>query len=231
MARKSVKRKLPAKRRAAGKANTAARKTAARAAATRKNRKARTPKPPTPSKISSAAALIRGTASGALSALAERLPWGAREADPIRLLEADHRRFESLLKAGEGTTARAAKTRTKVLDTLTSELNLHELLEEQALYPALAPHAETREIVLEGYQEHHVADLIVGELYDLATSDEQWGPKFKVLKENIEHHIEEEERDMFKKARAVLTREELAALATTMRTLRADARKPKRART
>jgi hypothetical protein len=225
-----AKRNVPIRRAAAGKTRkttTAAPKTAARAVAPRKTRSIRTKKP---TRMASALALVRGTGTGALSALVERLPWGGSEDDPIRLLEADHRRFEALLKAGEETTARAAKTRMKVLDTLTTELNLHELLEEQVLYPALAPHAETRKIVLEGYQEHHVADLIVGELYDLATRDEQWGPKFKVLKENIEHHIEEEEQDMFRKARAVLSREELAALGRKMRALRTETKKPKRAR-
>ena len=80
------------------------------------------------------------------------------------------------------------------------------------LYPALKEHPETRDIVLEGFQEHHVADLVMKELHETAPSDEAWGAKFKVFKENIEHHIGEEEGPMFRGARGVLPRDELTAL-------------------
>jgi hypothetical protein len=102
---------------------------------------------------------------------------------------------------------------------------VHELVEEKVLYPALKPHREAREIVLEGYQEHHVADVLVGELERLAPDDERWGAKFKVLKENIEHHIEEEEGDMFKTARSVLGREQLEAIGLRIEAMKAEHRK------
>ena len=142
------------------------------------------------------------------------------KADAIELLLREHRRFEQLLKEGEETTERARKGRRELLATLTSELNAHELMEEKVLYPALQSHPQAREIVLEGYEEHHVADLIVAELQQVATNDEQWGAKFKVLKENIEHHIQEEEGEMFRTARGLFSREELLALADRMRALR-----------
>ena len=138
------------------------------------------------------------------------------------LLETDHRRFEALLKQGEETTERGVKSRTNLLETLTAELNVHELIEEKILYPALEPHAQAREIVLEGFQEHHVADLLLNELHALARSDEQWGAKFKVLKESIEHHIQEEERQMFRIARAVLGRDELTDLGVRMKALKTE---------
>jgi hemerythrin-like domain-containing protein len=164
---------------------------------------------------------VRGTVAGAVAAVAERLPWGAETPDAIGLLEADHRRMEKLLKEGEETTGRAVSRRTELLDTLTAELNLHELIEEKVLYPALKSHPQARDIVLEGYQEHHVADLIVKELHGLAKDDERWGAKFKVLKENIEHHIEEEEGQMFRTARGVMSREELQELGVRMRAMKA----------
>jgi hemerythrin-like domain-containing protein len=136
--------------------------------------------------------------------------------DAIRLLETDHRRMENLLKKGDETTARGVKARTELLKTLTRELNAHEHIEETVLYPALRSHPEAKDIVLEGYEEHHVADLIVKELHGLARDNEQWGPKFKVLKENIEHHIEEEEDTMFPTARGIFSREELQALGELM---------------
>jgi iron-sulfur cluster repair protein YtfE (RIC family) len=163
-----------------------------------------------------------------VAAVAERLPWASGDVDALRLLESDHRRFEDLFKKGEATTVRAAKSRTELLDTLTAELTLHELLEEKLLYPALKNHPEAAEVVLEGYQEHHVADLIVTELHGVATDDERWAAKFKVLKENIEHHIEEEEADMFPTARAVLSREELDDLGRRMTEMIAEARQEDR---
>ena len=167
-----------------------------------------------------AAGKVRGVVAAAVQKVAGSLPWSPNENDPIALLETDHRRFEDLLKQGGKTTERAVKSRTALLDTITAELKIHELIEESVLYPALKPHAEARDIVLEGFQEHHVADLIVKELHDLARDDERWGAKFKVLKESIEHHIEEEEGEMFPTARQVLSPEELKDLGARMREMK-----------
>lgn len=144
----------------------------------------------------------------------------ARPHDAVKLLEKDHRRFERLMKEGEETTARASKRRRDILGTLAVEIAAHERKEEKVLYPALKRHREARDIVLEGYQEHHVADVLVKELHELATDNEQWGAKFKVLKESLEHHIEEEESQMFPAARQVLTREELRELGVRMRAMK-----------
>jgi hypothetical protein len=144
--------------------------------------------------------------------------------DPIEMLERDHRRLEALFKKGAATTTRGSKVRREVLDALTAELVVHERIEEKVLYPALKRHADARDIVLEGYQEHHVADVIVRELHRMPPTDERWGAKLKVLQENIEHHIEEEEGDMFKTARSVLSRAQLEALGRKMAAMKAEAR-------
>lgn len=199
---------------------TARKKTAARAAATRKRAR---PQPKKPGVIAATATTAKGIVAGAMNAVARRLPLrkgvAARE-DAIELLEREHRRFEQLLKEGEETTERARKRRRELLATLTAELNAHELMEEQVLYPALQSDPRARDIVLEGYEEHHVADVIAAELKNVATDDEQWAAKFKVLKENIEHHIQEEEGEMFRTARGIFSRDELLALADRMREVR-----------
>ncbi len=202
------------------KTKAAKKKVAARSTASRKA----TPAKPR-STIAKVGSIARGVALTAVEAIAKRMPWAKDENDPIRLLEADHRRFEQLFKDGEETTERAIKGRGEVLDALTSGLNVHEAIEEQILYPALRPHAETHNIVLEGIEEHHVADIIIKELHEVRKDNEKWGAKFKVLKENIEHHIQEEERMMFPAARGVLAREELLALGARMRTLKAELEK------
>jgi hypothetical protein len=154
--------------------------------------------------------------AGAVARVGRTVARGAAEPDAVELLEREHRRFEELLKQGEDTTERARAARRELLKTLAAELAAHELMEEKVLYPALQEHAQAREVVLEGFEEHHVADLIVTELHEVATNDEAWGAKFKVLKENLEHHIEEEEGNMFRLARGIFSRDELDLLAVRM---------------
>jgi hypothetical protein len=218
-AKRAAKKKTASKRAASRRQPTKAakKKVAARAAATR-NRKP----PQKKSRLEKAASIARGAAVTAVSAIAQRLPWSKDENDPILLLETDHRRFEQLLEEGEKTTERAAKGRREILRMLKSELTVHEAIEEQIFYPALEPHPEARKTAIEGFEEHHVADGILKELEEVATSNEKWAAKFKVLKENVTHHITEEERMLFPVARGVLDREELLALGARMRALRAE---------
>ena len=176
-----------------------------------------------PSVLSTASTLARGAAAGAVAAVSDAIGTGG-EPDAIDVLEREHRELERLLADGEDTTERAKKTRRDVLDRLTALLTAHEAMEEKVLYPALQSHPQARDIVLEGYEEHHVADLIIAELHEVAADDEAWGAKFKVLKENVEHHIQEEEGEMFRLARGIFSREELRDLAERMKEVRpADA--------
>ena len=144
--------------------------------------------------------------------------------DALEILEREHRRFEELLKQGDDTTERARATRRELLAMLTGDLNAHELMEEKVLYPALQAHPQAREVVLEGFQEHHFADVILKELHEVATNDEAWGAKFAVLKENVQHHIDEEERIMFRLARGIFSPDELRLLAARMQKVRPASR-------
>ena len=136
--------------------------------------------------------------------------------DAIKLLKADHDKVKKLLDELESTTERGVKTRQELFATIKGELTLHEVVEEEIFYPELKSHPKAKEIVLEGYEEHHVVDKLMGELEALSVEDETWGAKAKVMKENIEHHIEEEEGEMFTKARQVFDRSELEDLGTRM---------------
>lgn len=138
----------------------------------------------------------------------------------LTLLKNDHDQLKNYLEQGEHTTGRSIKARDEILDTVTTLLTAHERIEEEILYPALKQHPNAREIVLEGYQEHHVVDVLAGELKGMDEDDERWGAKFKVMKENIEHHIEEEEGEMFDKARRVFSEAELEALGERMERLK-----------
>ncbi len=134
----------------------------------------------------------------------------------IKLLEDDHAAVKRLLAELDSTTERGVKTRQELFPKLETELTVHEVIEEEIFYPALKAHPKAREIVLEGIEEHNVVDTLMGELRDLPVTDETWGAKFKVMMENIEHHIEEEEGEMFPKARAVFDKSELAELGAQM---------------
>ena len=144
--------------------------------------------------------------------------------DAIAMLKEDHDKVKKLLNELETTTERGVKTRAELFSTIKGELTVHEIIEEEIFYPELKAHPKARDIVLEGYQEHHVVDLLMSELESLDVTDETWGPKALVMKENIEHHIEEEEGEMFTKARQVFDRGELADLGERMAARKASAK-------
>jgi hypothetical protein len=136
--------------------------------------------------------------------------------DAIALLKADHDKVKRLLADLETTTERGVKTRSELFATIKGELTLHEIVEEEIFYPELKAHPKAKDIVLEGYEEHHVVDVLMGELEALDVSDETWGAKALVMKENVEHHIEEEEGEMFRQARSVFDAAELDDLGQRM---------------
>ena len=134
----------------------------------------------------------------------------------ITLLTTDHKKMRGLLDDLETTTERGIKTREELFARIKGELIVHEAIEEEIFYPELKAHPKAKDIVLEGYQEHHVVDLLMAELEGLAVDDESWGAKAKVMKENVEHHMEEEEGEMFAKARLVFDAAELEDLGVRM---------------
>jgi hemerythrin-like domain-containing protein len=140
--------------------------------------------------------------------------------DALTMLKEDHDKVKKMLADGESTTERGVKTRTELFARLKEELEIHERIEEEVLYPALKAHPKARELALEGYEEHHVVDNILAELEQTAPDDEEWGAKFKVAKENLEHHIDEEENEMFPAARKAFSRDELQQMGERMAQIR-----------
>jgi hypothetical protein len=141
----------------------------------------------------------------------------------LTLLTEDHEKVKKLLDELEATTERGVKTREELFTKIKRELTVHEIIEEEIFYPALKQHPRAKEIVLEGYEEHDVVDTLMGELSALPYDDEKWGAKAKVMKENIEHHIQEEEGEMFEKARQVFDRAELNDLGEVMEARKQEA--------
>lgn len=135
-----------------------------------------------------------------------------KKADPFSLLKQDHRTVEELFKQLEEGTG----DRNQLFRQLKSELELHTQIEETIFYPALKNDEETRDIVLEAFEEHKGVKTLLQEMDTLSKQDERWDAKLKVLKENVEHHVEEEEGEMFQKAKDVLSEEEQEKLGEQM---------------
>lgn len=144
--------------------------------------------------------------------------------DALKLLKKDHDQVKKLLKDLDDTTDRAIKTRQDLFERLKFSLTVHEQMEEAVLYPALKEHAETKEIVLEAYEEHDVVDTILGELEQTPFDDETWHAKLTVMRENLLHHIQEEEDEMFGQVRRLFDKATLESLGEQMRTIKAQAR-------
>ncbi|MFY9555801.1 MAG: hemerythrin domain-containing protein [Blastocatellia bacterium] len=132
------------------------------------------------------------------------------------LLKEDHKKVADLLEKLEPTTERAVKTRDELFTRLNNELEVHAAIEEQIFYPAIKEAEETRDITLEALEEHRIVKQFLRELSSTPKDSETWTAKLTVLKENIEHHVEEEEGEMFKKARKVLTDKQVEELGARM---------------
>ena len=132
--------------------------------------------------------------------------------DAFTLLKKDHKTVAGLMEKIDATTERALKGREELFTQLKSELDIHAQIEETILYPVLEKADETHDISLEAYEEHKVVKQLLAELAAEPKDAEEWTAKFTVLKENVEHHVEEEEGEMFKKARKVLSEEEIEEL-------------------
>ena len=146
--------------------------------------------------------------------------------DAIVLLKNDHKEirkvFRDFQKAGENATKAKADLVARMIELLT----VHTYIENEIMYPEvrrLLPDLE--DDVLESYEEHHVADVLVMELFALPSTAERFDAKTTVLIENVTHHIEEEEEEWFPKVREGLGRKQLAELGQRM--LDAKAKAPK----
>ncbi len=136
--------------------------------------------------------------------------------DAIELLKRDHKKVSEIFEKLEPTTERGVKTREELFTRLKNELDVHARIEEQIFYPTLKEAEETRDITLEAYEEHAIVKQLLAELEALPKDKEEWGAKLKVLQENVEHHVEEEEGEMFQGARKVLSKEQIEQLGARM---------------
>jgi hemerythrin-like domain-containing protein len=142
--------------------------------------------------------------------------------DVIKLLKEDHDKVKELLSSLAETTARAEKKRTELLSKITEELEVHTQIENEIFYPAFRQAGEKSDdekLFFEAREEHRaVGELVLPDLNKTPTTSEQFSGRAKVLKELVEHHADEEEKEMFPRARKLLSAAELVSLGERMAT-------------
>ncbi|HLT92717.1 MAG TPA: hemerythrin domain-containing protein [Woeseiaceae bacterium] len=137
----------------------------------------------------------------------------------LELLKEDHRKVKELLSELVQTTTRAEKKRQNLLNKIDQELHVHTHIEEEIFYPAFkeADGAEFSKMYFEALEEHRAVDeLVLPDLRKTSPTSEKFSGRAKVLKELIEHHVEEEEKEMFKKAQKAMSKEQLNELGERM---------------
>jgi hemerythrin superfamily protein len=141
------------------------------------------------------------------------------EANAIDMLEGQHREVEDLFAKLEK--ADRGERKQKLFTLIADKLAVHASIEEEAFYPAVKA-KRTEDILLESLEEHLGIKRVLSDLIDLDASDETFDAKAKVLQEQVEHHVEEEEDDLFPKVRKIFDEETLVAIAQQMAMLQEE---------
>ena len=125
--------------------------------------------------------------------------------DAVELLTQQHREVEELFEQFEKLTDRAKVSKKKIADQICNALIMHTTIEEEIFYPATREASqgeeETEDMVDEAVVEHASAKDLIAQIQEMDPDDELYDAKVKVLSEMIEHHVEEEEKEMFPKTR------------------------------
>lgn len=146
----------------------------------------------------------------------------------IDLLKADHERVKVILSQLRESTERGTKKRTELLAKLEMEITIHTKLEEEILYPAFknAGDKEQEEMYYEAKEEHRTVDsLVMPDLKGTDPGTPEFAGRVKVVKELLEHHIEEEETVMFPQANKLLGKDQLNELGQQMEEMKAQYKK------
>lgn len=137
--------------------------------------------------------------------------------DAITELKADHKAVEKLFRQFEKAGERATKTKADLVEKIIEELSVHAEVEEQVFYPAVRSEVpDVADDVLESLEEHHIVKWVLSELVGMDPEAERFGAKVTVLIENVRHHVEEEETEMFPAVRAALGRKRLGEIGDKM---------------
>jgi len=137
----------------------------------------------------------------------------------ITMLKSDHATVKRLLRELDATTERAIKARESLVSQIEREIKMHSQIEEEVFYPAFKAKTENtdaEDLFYEAAEEHHVVDMVLPALKAANPKSHEFAAKAKVLKDLIEHHVREEETQMFARARQLFSDEQLRELGDLM---------------
>jgi hemerythrin-like domain-containing protein len=137
--------------------------------------------------------------------------------DALRMLKDDHEAVEQLFRRFEQAGARAFVEKRSIVDRIIEELSVHAAIEEQVFYPAVrATVRDAEDLGLESLEEHHVVKWVLSELDGMSPDDERFDAKVTVLINNVRHHVDVEEGELFPMVRHELGRKALGDLGEAM---------------
>ena len=131
----------------------------------------------------------------------------------LELLKADHEKVQQLFKKAEDANPERQR---QLFEEIKQELETHTHIEETVFYPAVKEADELKDMVLESLEEHKQVKTLLREMENLTSDSEKFEPKLKVLMENVEHHVQEEEDDMFPMVEDQIPEETLQRLGSLM---------------
>jgi hemerythrin superfamily protein len=143
--------------------------------------------------------------------------------DALQILAKDHRAVDQLFEQIEKTDNRGANRRGQLYRKLRNELELHAELEEEFFYPALKEHGDTKELANQALEEHSQVKQMLNEIDDLSAEDDQWSEMINELKMAAQHHMREEEHQIFPAARAKLDEARISELGRKIQEMREKA--------
>jgi hemerythrin superfamily protein len=143
----------------------------------------------------------------------------AQQDDAIAMLKADHAKVKALFEQFEGLSDRSKVSKKKIADQICMELSIHAEVEEQVFYPAVREPINDDDLMNEAEVEHASAKELIAQIMEMDPGDDLYDAKVKVLSEQIEHHVGEEEDEMFPKVRK--SKVDLVALAVEMEAFKA----------
>jgi hemerythrin superfamily protein len=127
----------------------------------------------------------------------------------LEILKQDHQKVKELFQEA---TRGEQNTRKDLFDKIDTELEIHAHIEETVFYPALEEHEELKDMVAEAFEEHQEVKTLLEEIEELGSESHDFGAKLQELMESVEHHVVEEEGEMFPKVREVFDERELEEL-------------------
>jgi hemerythrin superfamily protein len=143
--------------------------------------------------------------------------------DIFEVLTSDHEKVKKILEQMQQTSSRASGRREKLVQSLSVNFLPHAYAEEQYFYQILLDETSEQEDIYSALEEHRAAKMVLADLTDAAADDPRWMARLRVLKELVEHHIEEEESQIFDIAREVIDEDRSNEVAKRFKELKKEA--------